>query len=451
MSQPRVDNRLLGLVTIGVLLLLLIGDFTGVLRSAFSGGGRTVKAVFADAQQLQTGDLVRVKGVDVGKVTAIKLNPGASSATVTMQVDSPAGPLYANASAALRWRTILGASYAVYLDRGTPSAGPLPNSTIPESRTANQVQVEDLAGALTGGGARSGLQAMPAELGQALRDPLPPAQSFTTLAAISPSLATGVGALRGQNLDGDLQTLVSATASTVHALDTPTAELRTLIAAGAATLETTAAQQSAIRGMLAAAPGALQSTDVTVKQLNTTLRLADPLISRLIPTAPSVAPTLAQLHPTVVGLSNLLHRAVPLLHALRPAVTSLAQASQVGLPLLVGVTPSLDRTNNQILPYMGAIDPETKHSAAEMIGGTFTGLGSGAPAQEDANGHFIRFPVSFGSLSTYLPCQIYFGNPDAKKLIECETLQQALTTFLNYVNSQGSVGSQAATLKAKRP
>ena len=451
MTRPRLDNRLLGLITIGIALLLLVGDFTGALRGAFSGGGRTVNAVFADAQQLATGDLVRVKGVDVGKVTGINLSPDARSATVTMQVDSSAGPLYANASAALRWRTILGASYAVYLDRGSPSAGPLQNGTIPESRTTNQVQVEDLAGALAGGAARSGLQTMPAELAQALRDPLPPAQSLQTLGAISPSLATGVGALRGQNLDGDLRTLVSATASTVRALDTPTAELRTLIAAGAATLETTAAQQSAIRGMLAAAPGALQSTDVTVRQLNTTLNLADPLISQLTPTAPSVAPTLAQLHPTVTGLSDLLQRAVPLLHALRPAVSSLAQASQAGLPLLNGVTPSLDRTNNQILPYMGAIDPETKHSAAEMIGGTFTGLGSGAPAQEDANGHFIRFPVSFGSLSTYLPCQIYFGDPDAKKLIECQTLQQALSTFLNWVNSHGSVGSQATTLKARRP
>jgi hypothetical protein len=67
-----------------------------------------------------------------------------------------------------------------------------------------------------------------------------------------------------------------------------------------------------------------------------------------------------------------------------------------------------------------------------MIGGTFTGLGSGAPAQESAAGHFIRFPATSGSSPVYLPCQIYYGNPDAQKLIECQTLQQALQTYLSY-------------------
>jgi ABC-type transporter Mla subunit MlaD len=277
---------------------------------------------------------------------------------------------------------------------------------------------------------------MPGELAKAFSDPAAPASALGQLAAISPSLTTGVGALRGQTLDSDLRQMVSATASTVQALDTPTNTLRTLIGAAAATLQSTAASQSDIRATIAAAPATLASTDTTVRQLDTTLALADPLLARLVPPASRVAPTLSALHATVTRLSRLLVRAVPLLHALRPAVGSLAQAARTGLPLLAGMTPTFDRVNNQILPYMGAIDPETKHSATEMIGGTFTALGSGAPAQEDANGHFIRFPVSAGSSSTYLPCQIYYGNPDAKKLAECQSLDQALQTFLNYANSQ---------------
>jgi phospholipid/cholesterol/gamma-HCH transport system substrate-binding protein len=435
--RRRLNDRVLGLITLTVAIALLLGDFTGVLRGAFSGGGRTVHAVFADAQQLQPGDLVRVQGVDVGKVTGISLDPGAQSSTVTMQVDSSAGPLYADASAQLRWRTVLGASYALYLDRGNAAAGPLGSRTIPEGRTSNQVEVEDLAG-VDSGAARTGLQTMPGELAKAFSDPVATGQTFGTLAAISPSLTTGVGALRGQNMDSDLRTLVSATASTVRALDTPTTVVRTLVAAAAATLDTTASQQAAIRATIADSPGALQSTDTTVRQLNDTLRLADPLLSSLMPSAPAVAPTVSQLHGTVNGLNLVLNHAVPLLHALRPAVNSLAQASRTGLPLLNGLTPTFDRVNNTVLPYLGAIDPETKHSAAEMIGGTFTGLGSGAPAQEDANGHFIRFPVTLGSSSTYLPCQIYLGNPDAQQLIECQTLQQAMQTFFTWINNEQS-------------
>jgi phospholipid/cholesterol/gamma-HCH transport system substrate-binding protein len=435
--RRRVDDRILGLITLTVVVVLLLGDFTGVLRGAFSSGGRTVHAVFADAQQLQPGDLVRAHGVDVGKVTGISLDPGARSSTVTMQVESSAGPLYADASAQLRWRTILGASYAVYLDRGSAAAGALGSRTIPETRTSNQVEVEDLAG-VDSGAARTGLQTMPGELAKAFGNPVATAQTFGTLAAISPSVTTGVGALRGQNMDSDLRSLVSATASTVRALDAPNNEVRTLVAAAASTLDTTASQQAAIRATIADSPGTLQSTYTTVTQLNNTLRLADPLLASLMPTAPAVAPTVSQLHGTVKGLNLVLNHAVPLLHALRPAVSSLAQASRTGLPLLNGLTPTFDRVDKTILPYLGAIDPETKHSAAEMIGGTFTGLGSGAPAQEDANGHFIRFPVTLGSSSTYLPCQIYFGNPDAQKLIECQTLQQALQTFFGWVNTQQS-------------
>jgi phospholipid/cholesterol/gamma-HCH transport system substrate-binding protein len=423
------------LVTLIVAVALLLGDFTGVLRGAFSGGGRTVTAVFANAEQLEPGDLVRVRGTDVGKVTGIRLDPGGRSATVTMDVDSSAGPLYADAGAQLRWRTILGASYAVYVDPGNASAGALGARAIPETRTSNQVEFEDLA-ALDQGGARTGLQTMPGELAQAFSDPAAPAQALGRLAGISPALATGVGALRGQNPDSDLRQMISATASTVQALDTPTNTLRTLIAAAAATLQSTAASQSDIRAMIADAPGTLASTDETVRQLDTTLALADPVVARLLPAASQVAPTVGALHTTVTRLNRLLGRAVPLLHALRPAVGALAQASRTGLPLLVGMTPTLDRVNSRILPYMAAVDPETKHSATEMIGGTFTALGSGAPAQEDANGHFIRFPVTAGSSSTYLPCQIYYGNPDAKKLAECQSLNQALQTFLNYANSQ---------------
>lgn len=441
-ERRRLDDRVLGLITLTVAIALLLGDFTGVLRGAFSGGGRTVHAVFSDAQQLEPGDLVRVRGVDVGKVTGIALDPGARSATVTMQVDSSAGPLYANAGAQLRWRTILGASYAVYIDRGNAAAGPLGSRTIPESRTSNQVEVEDLAG-VDSGAARTGLQTMPGELAKAFGNPVATGQTFGTLADISPSLTTGVGALRGQNMDSDLRTLVSATASTVQALDTPTNEVRTLVSAAAATLDTTANQQAAIQATIADSPGTLESTDTTVRQLNDTLRLADPLLSSLMPSAPAVAPTVSQLHGTVNGLNSVLHHAVPLLHALRPAVSSLAQASRTGLPLLNGLTPTFDRVNNTVLPYLGAIDPETKHSAAEMVGGTFTGLGSGAPAQEDANGHFIRFPVTLGSSSTYLPCQIYFGNPDAQQLVECQTLQQAMQTFFTWINNEQS------SLKAK--
>jgi hypothetical protein len=113
------------------------------------------------------------------------------------------------------------------------------------------------------------------------------------------------------------------------------------------------------------------------------------------------------------------------------------------------VSPSLARLANNILPYLNAKDPRTQHSTAEMVGPTVEGLGSGAGGQMDNNGHFIRFPVTAGSASIYLPCQEYLGDPDAKKLVACETLQQALGSLLSYNPLGSGSGLPTATGGAK--
>jgi hypothetical protein len=113
-------------------------------------------------------------------------------------------------------------------------------------------------------------------------------------------------------------------------------------------------------------------------------------------------------------------------------VTSLARVARQGRPLLNGLQPSIDRLDKTILPYLAELDPQTQHATYEMIGPTLGGLGPGAAGPQDQNGHFIRFPATVGSSPLYLPCQIYAGNPDADKLIECQSLQQALDDVINY-------------------
>jgi hypothetical protein len=186
----------------------------------------------------------------------------------------------------------------------------------------------------------------------------------------------------------------------------------------------------------------LARADRTVAALDHTLRLADPLVADLRRPAPQVAPTLRALRPTVVRADALLRRAEPLLHALRPATTALVTASRVSLPLVRELAPSLERLDRTILPYMAEVDPETQHSTSEMIGPTFTGLGSGAAGQQDVNGHFIRFPATSGSSPAYLPCQEYFGNPSAPKTVACKSLQDALNSYLSYNPFGGAPGSE---------
>jgi phospholipid/cholesterol/gamma-HCH transport system substrate-binding protein len=446
MKPRREINRLwLGAITIVVFLGFSIGVLGGAIGpQMFGGGGRTVRAIFANAQQLIPGNEVRVQGVLEGQISSVTLDPGGHSSTVTMTVPDSAGPLYRDASATIAFKTLLGGAFNVNLNRGTPSAGPLGSITIPLAHTSNQVEVDDLI-SVDNGGARTGLQTLPGQLASALRDPHPLTQTLSTLAHVAPAITNGVGALRGIVPDSDLRDLVSAGARTLQALNAPNDELHGLVQGLAATVAVTAARAADIRSALDVATPALQQTRTTFAQLSDTLSLADPLLRTLSVAAPQVAPTVHALNPTVVGARDLLNRAVPLLHALPPALHSLAAASRAGLPLLNGVQPSVDSLQRTILPYLNTIDPATQHTTAEMIGPTTEALGPDIAGQMDQNGHFIRFPATLGSSPFYLPCQIYAGNPSSSQLVACSSLQTILSTFLNYNPVHSLLGAAAST------
>jgi ABC-type transporter Mla subunit MlaD len=429
----RLGGRtsLIGLVTLVVALLAVILNFTGVARDiASSGGKHDETATFRSSQQLTKGNLVRIDGVNVGKVKEIASVDGGRATKVTMSIERSAGNLYADATATLHWRTVLGAAFVVDLGRGHPSDGPLQGG-IPVERTTNQIELDDVT-SIAQGGAKTGLQRLPHELSQALRDHAVPGKVLDTAADNSPDIETALRALRGQNQDDDLQGLVKGVAKTVDILGRSPEKLRAVVGGAAATLDATGTHAGAIDATLALSPGVMERTDRTLTNLDTTLKLADPLVDRLQDSAPQVGPTLRALNPTVRGADTLLTNATPLLRDLRPAVRSLADTAKRGLPLLTELQPSIDRTQKSILPYLAEKDPGTGKSTTVMIGGTFAGLGAGSAGQMDSNGHFLRFALSVGSAPVYLPCQLYLNNPDKAKQIECEALQETLKRLASY-------------------
>jgi phospholipid/cholesterol/gamma-HCH transport system substrate-binding protein len=434
MKHEREINRLaLGAIVIVIGLTFTLGVLGGVIGpQMFSGGGRRVTAVFQNTQQLKTGDEVRVQGVFEGSVSSIKLNPGGRSTTVVMSVPSSAGPLYRDATATLAWKTLLGGAFNVELTRGHPTSGTLGSNPIPISHTANQVELDDLL-SFDSAGAKTGLQRTFPALAAALSNPGPPAHLFGAVAHAAPSLAAGLGALRGLVPDSDLRSLVSGTASTMQALNAPQDELRSLVQGAAATVAVTAAREADLKSALDEATPALAQTKTTFAQLQTTFALAHPLLRSLLAPSSQVAPTIAKLYPTVVGANDLLNTAVPLLHALRPTMASLASTSRNALPLLQNIQPTIDRVAQTILPYLNTVDPSTQRTTAEMIGPTAEALGPDIAGQMDQNGHFIRFPATAGSSPFYLPCQSYLGNPAYNnQLLACSSLQSTLSAVLNF-------------------
>jgi len=444
----RTARGLGGLLFVALMLTLIM---TGTLRSLVSPQGRhEVRVQFAQTHQLMKGSDVRIDGVDAGKVERVELDPGGRSSTVLLKVDDDATPLYRDARAVARWKTVLGGAFYVDLEAGSPDAGPLGDGPIPASRTESQVEIEDISSVLQPNAVR-GLRRLPSESADALQDRSAPGRLLEDVADISPDAEGGLRALRGQILDRDLRGLVAETARTVAAFDRPDDRTRKLVAGASATLATTAARADDLRRTLAAAPHVLRDSERTFTRLTGTLELADPLLADLRAPAAEVGPTLARLYPTLTGANRLLRRAEPLLASLRPAARSLARAAKSGLPLVRELEPSIERIDKTVLPMLSEKDKETTKSTAVMIGGTLEGLAAGAGGQMDRNGHFIRFPATSGSSPLYsAPCQTYFANPDAEQMIACQTFQEALKTYLSYSPLSPTPGTEPPPGRATR-
>ncbi len=116
---------LIGIVLIAVFSYLAYTKFANPFASQY-----TIHAIFANANGLQPGSLVRIAGVNVGTVTGVGTEPGCKSASttqsacqaadVTMNIDNQGLPIHDDATFAIRPRIFLEGNFFVDVIPGTP-------------------------------------------------------------------------------------------------------------------------------------------------------------------------------------------------------------------------------------------------------------------------------------------------------------------------------------------
>ena len=140
---PAVDSgrhtRTVGVVTIVVMLLTLVLSFRlDTLASLLGGGGRELHARFSDAAGISPGDVVRIAGLQVGKVARVRVERDHALVDLTLHSDLRLGD---RTTAALQLDTLLGQHSLVLQPAGSGDlAG---GSTIPLSRTTTPFGVTD--------------------------------------------------------------------------------------------------------------------------------------------------------------------------------------------------------------------------------------------------------------------------------------------------------------------
>ena len=427
------------LVRNGAIFTLFIAVFLWILYTKpsipfLSSGGTTIKADFAYAADLEPGFTpVRVLGVNVGVVSGVSRVPSGRGVQVTMTINAGAGvTVKRDASASLRWRTLLGLNYYVDLTPGSSTAPPLGGKVIPKSRTSSQVELDQALEPLNAVG-RQALQTSIDQFDAGFADPTAVAGTIKNLAPAMTNLAAGLPALRGTS-PGDLPVLVASTSKAMGALAHDEVALGGMIDSGAVALGVTAAQRIDLGSTFDLAPNALQQTQATMARLRVTLGILDPIAEQLRPGARRLyrAATLAQT--ALSAATPLLGDLKPTLAAIRPSVNALSTAAKAGVPVINSLTPTLDRTLTSYLPFLNQTDPETKLKEYEAAGPAVAGVDS-AIAYGDQYGTLADFEAGVGenTLGSISPCSTFLTSPTVplQNKIDCEALSQLLVSIIS--------------------
>jgi len=406
----------IGIVGIVLFSYLAYTKFANPFASKY-----TIHAVFSNANGVQADSLVRIAGVNVGKVTSVSTEPGCKSASttagacqaaeVTMEIDNQGLPIHSNATFAIRPRIFLEGNFFVDVLPGTPAAPVARDGhTFPIQQGVEPVQLDQV---LTGlqSDTRRNLQILLQQYGSAVKQAGPsynrsiqywlPAYEYSSIVAHD---ALGIQ-------PHDLSNYIAAQGTTAGALDTHPQNLKNLITdfnttANAFARENVALQNTVIQlpRTLAAATPALNALNVSFPPLRQLARALLPGVRTTAPTVDASLPFITQLR-LLVQPSELRGLTSDLLPTV-PALTSLTNRT---IPFMQNqVRPASSCVANVIYPWTQLTVPDSNFNASNgfparkvYVEGVdyLPGL-TGESRNLDANGPFIRI-LGVGGTLTY--------------------------------------------------
>jgi phospholipid/cholesterol/gamma-HCH transport system substrate-binding protein len=371
-------------------------------------GGTTyqVRAVFENASQIVSGDLVEVAGNSIGTVSNLALTPD-GQAQLTLAITNPSfAPLRQGTQATIRELSLSGiANRYVSLTPGSVANPTIANNgVIGTNDTTSEVDLDEIFNTLNGP-TRKGLQDVFQGSASEYKGYGKAAQA--AFAYLNPAIAASSMLFSELNRNtGQFTNFIVKTSNLVTDVASRSSDLSGLIGHLATTTEALAAQRTSLAESLQRLPGFMRLANTTFVNLRSALDDLKPLVDATKPVAPKLEKLLVQLRPlaknsvpTLNDLSNIISRPGP--------DNDLIDLTKLGVPLAAatvrdvtvdgkvrqGAFPESAKSLNESTPELATARPY-----AVDLTGWFEGYTH--PGTIDANGGASRIApvVGIGSI-----------------------------------------------------
>ena len=334
----RTSSLIVRIAAVAAVVVALVA--VGVI--VLSGGSTyKVQAVFQNASQIVSGDLVEVAGNPIGTVSDISLTPD-GQAQLTLSINKPNyNPLRQGTQATIRETSLSGiANRYVDIRPGSVANGKIPDGgSISSNSTTSEVDLDQIFNTLNGP-TRKGLQDVFQGSASQLKGQGKAMQA--ALAYLNPAVASSSALFRELNRNtGQFTNFIVKTGNLVTDVATRSSDLSGLIQHLATTTEALAAQRTSLAQSLQRLPGFMRLANTTFVNLRGALDDLKPLVDDSKPVAPKLQKLLVQLRPlarnsvpTLNDLSDIIHR--------RGANNDLIELVKLGVPLSAATVKNID-------------------------------------------------------------------------------------------------------------
>jgi len=342
---------------------------------------------------------VRISGVDVGHVVALKLGKEGRTVT-TLELSSQYAPIRADMHAILRQKTLLGETYVQLIPESQtgpflPDGGRLPQSQVqpsvtlddvlsafdPKTRKDFGVWMQSVAEGITGRGEQIN-------------------SDFAELQPFSEHANQLVSILASQ--EGAVTALIKNTGEVFDALAGRDRQFEGLISNGERTFHAAAEESAAFADAFKAFPAFEHNATVALKEFDKFSTIENPFLDEFRPTERQLSSLLEATKPFAPAFDNFLTSLGPFTQAAKRGLPKVKQVTGLTVPLLENIRPVLHNFD-PFLQFASEYIPELQAFFANFTASTQAHLGNSNTQNQGPPLHYLRSMQILGpeSLAIY--------------------------------------------------